>query len=100
MKDFLVGLEEFNIKINLKKSTTGNDQSIFQLELPEGKTSGLRPRSTRNRFGAPYSHLPQDRTVVQKVKLSLSGGQIMVKQGGGYTQIAEFLESKGFFSNS
>lgn len=101
MKDFLVGLEECNIKINLKKCTTaGQDNSIFQLELPDGKTSGLRPRSTRNRYGAPYSHLPQDRAVVQKVKLSLSGGQIMVKQGGGYTQIADFLESKGFFNNS
>ena len=85
VKDFLVSLEERNIRINLKKCPTGGDHSIFQLELPEGKTSGLRPRSSRNRYGAPYSHLPQDKALMQKVKLSLSGGQIMVKQGGGYT---------------
>jgi hypothetical protein len=97
LKDFLVQLEENNIKINMKKFSGGNDPYIYQLDLPEGKTSGLKARSSRNRYGAPYSHLPQDRALNMKVKLSLSGGQIMVKQGGGYTQIMDFLDNKGFF---
>ena len=55
-------LKEKNVNINLRKSDINNsDPFIYQLELPEPKTSGLKPRSARNRFGAPYSHLPKDK---------------------------------------
>ena len=40
------------------------DPFIYLLELPESKTSGLKPRSARNRFGAPYSHLPKDKILI------------------------------------
>jgi len=68
--------------------------------LPEARTTGLRPRSSRNRFGAPYSHLPQDKVMTQKVKLSLSGGQLMVQTGGGYKQLLEYFDDKGFFQGT
>lgn len=78
----------------------GNDPYLYQIELPEQKTSGLRARSARNRFGAPYSHLPQDKVMMTKIKLSLSGGNLMVQTGGGYLDILEFLEHKGYFYGS
>lgn len=85
VKDLLLQLEEKNIKISLKKSYPhGGDQFIYSLQLKERKTSAVQPRSARNTFGAPYSHLPKDHTLLTKVKLSLSGGQLMVQTGGGY----------------
>ena len=76
VKDLLNQLEEKNVRLNIAKGkTTGvNDPFIYHLQLPEAKTSGLRARSARNKFGAPYSHLPTDKFLSVKVKLSLSGG--------------------------
>lgn len=101
MKDLLLQLEEKNIKISLKKSYPhGGDQFIYSLQLKERKTSAVQPRSARNTFGAPYSHLPKDHTLQAKVKLSLSGGQLMVQTGGGYKQLLEYLEQRGYFYGS
>ncbi len=58
VKDLLNSLKEKDIKLILKKIDGNGDPFIYQVELPEPKTSGLRPRTSRNRFGAPYSHLP------------------------------------------
>ena len=99
IKDLLNQLEEKNIRINITKASTVGvkDPFIYNLDLPEAKTSGLRARTARNKFGAPFSHLPTDKNLSVKVKLSLSGGQLMVKQGGGFILFLEFLENKGFF---
>ena len=70
-------LADRNIRINFKK-VQGADPFIYQLEFPESKTSALMPRSARNRFGAPYSHLPTDKILRKKLKLNLSGGVLMV----------------------
>ena len=76
VKELVAHLEERNIYISIQKSkTTGvKDPFMYDLTLPEGKTSGLRARSARNQYGAPYSHLPTDKVMSVKVKLSLSGG--------------------------
>ena len=102
VKELVAHLEDRSIYIQIQKSkTTGvKDPFMYDLVMPETKTSGLRPRSARNRFGAPYSHLPQDRVISVKVKLSLSGGLLMVKSGGGYVLFLEYLENKGFFQGA
>lgn len=94
-------MEEKNIKIDLKRANpSGGDQFMYTLRLKERKTSAVRPRSARNQFGAPYSHLPKDKTLTQKIKLNLSGGNLMVKTGGGHQQLLEFLEQRGYFHGS
>ena len=103
VKDLVMQLkEQSGLIISLKRVEEGSrgDPCIYRLTLPEGKTSGLKPRSARTRFGAPYSHLPTDKALTMKVKLSLSGGVLMVQTGGGYKDILEFLEHKGFFASS
>jgi hypothetical protein len=99
VKELLNHLEDRNIKINIQRSKNVGvkDPFIYDLVLPEGKTSGLRARSARNQYGAPFSHLPTDKVMSVKIKLSLSGGQLMVKSGGGYVLFIEYLENKGFF---
>lgn len=94
-------MEERNIKIDLKKADqNGGDPLMYTLKLKEKKTAAVRPRSARNQFGAPYSHLPKDKTLTQKIKLNLSGGNLMVKTGGGHQQLLEFLEQRGYFYGS
>ena len=50
VKELLAHLEDRNIKIDIKRSKTVgvNDPFMYDLVLPEGKTSGLRARSARN----------------------------------------------------
>jgi hypothetical protein len=62
VKELLQKLREHDINLSIIK--VGDSAGLYQIELPEQKTSGLRARSARNRFGAPYSHLPQDKTMV------------------------------------
>lgn len=99
VKDLVAQLADRNIRINFKK-VAGTDPFIYQLELPEYKTSGLMPRSARNRFGTPFSHLPTDKILRQKLRLNLSGGTLMVQTGGGHKNILDFLDHKGFFYGS
>lgn len=61
VKELVQKMADRDIHINLKKLE--DQQFVYLIELPEAKTSGLRPRTARNRFGAPYSHLPQDRNL-------------------------------------
>jgi len=90
-------LADKNIDLTFTKLNLNGDPYIYQMELKNSKTAAVKPRSSRNRFGAPYSHLPKDKVLTQKVKLSLSGGQLMVQTGGGYKSLIEFLEHKGYF---
>ena len=70
---------------------------MFVIELPDKKTSCLIPRSEKTPLGTPFSHLPSDKALSVKVKLSLSGGQLFVKKGGGCQAMLDFLDQKGFF---
>jgi len=99
VKDLLDHLRERNITVSLKR-VSEKDPFIYMLELTQAKTSQLRSRQARTSQGGPYSHIPKDRFLKQKVKLGLSGGQLMVQRGGGYQQLLEFMEHKGYFYGS
>lgn len=44
--------------------------------------------------------MPKDKQLTMKVKLTLSGGNLMVIAGGGCKSLLDFMEHKGLFVNS
>lgn len=99
VKQLTKELKERNAKVTIKKLNL-KDPFVYQVTLNDAITSAVMPRSARNQFGAPYSHLPKDKTLSQKVKLNMSSGNLYVQKGGGHQLLVDFLEQKGYFYGS
>ena len=93
VKELVSNLKDrFGVHIELRREP-GKDPMIYALSLPGGRVQTIRPHTAH--YGIPGV---KDNTLRTRVKLSLSGGMLMVQRGGGYQDILEFLEKKGYLA--
>ena len=94
VKTIVHQLHDCNAKVSITKLES-KDPCMYQITLDEPRISTIRPSSaSAHLIGLNY--LPKERFLSHRVRLMLSGGNLMVNSGGGAKLLVEFLEHKGY----